>query len=110
MIEKGNGVEATLQKIFGTRTHIKLVMLFLGNEEYLNDIAGLARTLNVAHATAKKAVIDLAETEILSEKKIGNSRIIELNKSSPIGLLIQDFIKSLNRIAPSPSSQIKSEP
>jgi len=108
MIEKGNGVETTLKKIFGTPTHVQLVTLFLDNEEYLNDIAGLARTLNVAHPTVSKAVTDLKEMKILIENKIGNSRIIELNKSSPIVPLIQDFIKSLNRIAP--SSQIKPEP
>ncbi len=88
----------TLEKMFGSSTHLRVLLLFYHNNGYFNNITGLADTLNKSHITIRKAVADLIEAGILCELVIGKSRVIRINENSPYTKALFDFIDSLRSI------------
>jgi len=91
-------IEEVLTKIFGKSTHVKVILLFYNNRNYLNNITGLAKILGKSHVPVRKAVSDLIEADILSEMTIGKSRMIKLNENSPYTKALLSFINTMDEL------------
>jgi len=91
-------VDRTLSKIFGNRTHIKIILRFYNDTGYFDNITGLAKSFNMCHVTMRKVVTELIEVGILSEINIGKSKVIRLNENSPYTKALFEFIYSLQEL------------
>jgi hypothetical protein len=87
-----------LSKIFGNRTHIKIILRFYNDTGYFDNVTGLAKSFNKCHVTMRKVISDLIEVGILSEIDIGKSKVIRLNETSPYTKVLFEFIYSLQEI------------
>jgi DNA-binding GntR family transcriptional regulator len=88
-----------VEKMFGSSTHIKVILLFYSNGGYFNNITGLAKMLDKSHVTVRKVISDLLEAGILSELNIGKSRVIKINEDSPYTEALFNFIDSMRSIS-----------
>ncbi len=87
-----------IEKIFGNKTHTRVILLFYNNGGYFNNITGLAKVLGKSHVTVRKVVSDLIEAGILTELTIGKSRLIKKNEHSPYTEALFAFIHSMRDI------------
>lgn len=85
-------------KIFGTSTHIKIILRFYNDKGYFNNVTGLANSFNKSHVTMRKVVMDLIEVGILSEIDIGKSKVIRLNENNLYTKALFEFIDSVQSI------------
>ncbi|MBN1761958.1 MAG: hypothetical protein JW878_02600 [Methanomicrobia archaeon] len=87
-----------VEKIFGSSTHVRVILLFYNNGGYFNNITGLAKTLDKSHVTVRKVISDLIDAGILSELNIGKSRVIKIDDRSPYKEALFNFIDSMRSI------------
>ena len=85
----------TLKKIFGSSTHLELVLLYYNNPEYFANISQLAKKLDKSHITVRKAISDLEAAGILTELNIGKSHVIKINENSEYTEILFNFIDTM---------------
>ncbi|MBN1761957.1 MAG: hypothetical protein JW878_02595 [Methanomicrobia archaeon] len=88
----------TLEKMFGSSTHLEIILLFYGNPGYFANISKLAKKLDKSHVTVRKAIVDLVNAGILTELNIGKSRVIKINEKSPYTEILFNFINTVRSV------------
>lgn len=90
--------EKKIMKIFG-ENNLKMILLFLKENDYLNNIGGLTEAVDKSRVTVNEIVTDLVKIGALKEKIIGGSRIIQIDNESLYTQSLRHFLESLEKIS-----------
>lgn len=108
-LAKGKIKMQPVERMFGNKTHIKVILLFYTNSDYYNNITGLAKTLDKSYTTVKKVIADFIEAGLLSETRVGTSRMIKVKDTGPYTKALFGFVDSIHSIEESQSIKEKIE-
>lgn len=73
---------------------LQIIKLYINDNEYINNITGLAGELGMAHPTVRRHLTLLVSLGILKELDVGRGKVFMLNKNGPY---TKDFISFYDR-------------
>lgn len=89
-----------LKQVFGKgNKHLKVILIFYNNDKgYFNNIGGVGKILGVSHVTARNAINDLIDIEVLKKIPIGSTSVLQLNEKSLYAKAIFHFFSEIQNI------------
>ena len=84
-----------IEQIFASPT-LRIFNLFNSNPNYVNNITGIAKEIDMSHVTIRKYLKAMVDVGILSELFVGNNgKVFMLNNVSSTTKAFNDFLKVL---------------
>ena len=84
-----------IEQIF-TLSTFRIFNLFNDNSNYVNNITGIAKEIDMAHVTIRKYLKAMVGVGILRELFVGNNgKVFMLNNASPATKAFSEFIEVL---------------
>jgi len=96
-----------LEKIIGKKSKIKILRLFINNEReyYLDEIA---KSTGMSCGTIYPSLNELLETRIITQRKVGRSRLYTINKSHILFHKIKELIDTEKKGLPTIAEEFAS--
>lgn len=86
-----------LLELVGNSINLKVLWFFYRNPDTLDNITGIADRIGYSHVSTGQAITELVKIGVLTERQIGRSRVIALNKAHNSTKVLFDFFEDFEK-------------